>query len=530
MTALTTSGIVSLVGIPGVLVLLAVALVSVRGLRFWRRKPWDRSSSPAIDPAEAAATILGKALGPQVKKHKGKTGVYPLEDPHDAFASRLLLTRTAERSLDIQYYIWHKDVTGVLMLEALHQAAERGVRVRLLLDDNGTVGLDPELAALNRHPNIEVRLFNPFRIRKPKWFNYVFDFLRLNRRMHNKSFTADNHATIIGGRNIGDEYFGATSEVLFSDLDVFAVGEVVNEVIADFDRYWVSESAFPVEQILPRNRKRSLEQLQLAAAEIERSPAAEGYSERIKESDFITRILEGSLQMEWVDVRMISDDPAKGLGEVDPSGLMIRQLGNILSNPRKSLHLVSSYFVPTANGVDFFTQLTNRGVDVHVLTNSLHATDVGVVHSGYIKRRKALLRCGVTLYEMPRLSVEKIRNRSAGPFGSSGSTLHAKTFAVDDHHVFIGSFNFDPRSALYNTEMGFVIDSPKLAIQMREYFEERVSPSTYKVKLDENGRLYWIEINENGNSPIHYDHEPHVGFLNRTFIAALSYLPMERFL
>ena len=197
----------------------------------------SRGASQALAPDVARDTALGRAIAPLAAQHPGKSGIHPLSDAHDAFAARMMLVRAAQRSLDVQYYIWHDDMTGTMLLEALHAAADRGVRVRLLLDDNGTAGLDTVLAALDAHSNIEVRLYNPFVVRWPKPIGYLTDFRRLNRRMHNKSLTADNQATIVGGRNIGDEYFGATNGVLFSDLDVLAVGAVVPDVSADFDRY-----------------------------------------------------------------------------------------------------------------------------------------------------------------------------------------------------------------------------------------------------------------------------------------------------
>ncbi|WP_049053995.1 phospholipase D-like domain-containing protein, partial [Achromobacter xylosoxidans] len=204
----------------------------------------------ALAPDVARDTPLGRAITPLAAGHPGKSGIHALADAHDAFAARMMLARTAQRSLDVQYYIWHDDMTGTMLMEALHAAADRGVRVRLLLDDNGTSGLDTVLAAMDAHPNIEVRLYNPFAVRWPKAIGYLTDFRRLNRRMHNKSFTADNQATIVGGRNIGDEYFGAAEGVLFSDLDVLAVGPVVQDVSSDFDRYWASQSAYPVAGLL----------------------------------------------------------------------------------------------------------------------------------------------------------------------------------------------------------------------------------------------------------------------------------------
>jgi cardiolipin synthase C len=200
----------------------------------------NRTTSTAI--LNTDTTRLGTAISPLVDAHPGKSGIYPLADAREAFAARALLAHAAERTLDLQYYIWRGDMSGTLLFNAVRNAADRGVRVRLLLDDHGTSGVDRILVALDSHPNIEVRLFNPFLIRTPRAINYLFDFFRLNRRMHNKSFTADNQATIIGGRNVGDEYFGTNDGLLYVDLNVMGVGPVVSDTSKDFDRYWVSDS------------------------------------------------------------------------------------------------------------------------------------------------------------------------------------------------------------------------------------------------------------------------------------------------
>ena len=481
--------------------------------------------STALPLEQAQATQLGQALAPAIAAHPGKSGIHALPDPHDAFAARVLLARAAEHTLDVQYYIWHADMTGTLLLEELHAAADRGVRVRLLLDDNGTFGLDTELAALALHPQIEVRLFNPFVVRKPKWLGYITDFSRANRRMHNKSFTADNQASIIGGRNIGDEYFGATEGILFADLDVLAVGPIVGQVSTDFDRYWASGSAYPVEQILPAVPAQQLNRLSQAAALVERDAAAADYVVAVSRSDFRRRLLAGDLPLEWAVTRMVTDDPAKGLGKAEPEGLLSHQLGQILEQPRSAVVLVSPYFVPTAAGVDAFTALTDQGIDVRILTNSLDATDVAAVHAGYAKRRRELLKFGVQLFEMRRLSPHLERNESAGPFGSSGSSLHAKTFAVDGERVFVGSFNFDPRSMHLNTELGFVIDSPALAKRVHQAFDNSIPANAYEVRLDADDQLFWIE--HLGEREIRHAREPHTGLLKRSGIWLLSILPIE---
>jgi putative cardiolipin synthase len=268
----------------------------------------DRTSSTAL--VDRGATRLEQAISPRVAAHPGKSGIYPLSDAREAFAARVLLARAAERSLDAQYYIWRKDRSGTLLFGALREAADRGVRVRLLLDDNNTTGLDSTLAALDAHPNIEVRLFNPFVVRAPRWIGYLTDFTRLNRRMHNKSFTADNQATIVGGRNVGDEYFDASDGTAFVDLDVLAVGRVVQAVSDDFDRYWASGLSYPVDRLLPPASAAETAQLTAAAAAIEANPAAASYLQAVQITPFVRDLLAGRLAVTWAPVRMVSDPPA----------------------------------------------------------------------------------------------------------------------------------------------------------------------------------------------------------------------------
>jgi len=459
-----------------------------------------------------------------LEAHPGLSGVYLLPDARDAFAARQLLAQTAERTLDVRYYIWRNDISGTLLFEALRAAADRGVRVRLLLDDNNTSGLDPLLAALDSHPNIEVRLFNPFVIRAPRWIGYVTDFFRLDRRMHNKSFTADNLATIVGGRNVGDEYFGARHGVLFADLDVLAIGPVVTEVSNDFDRYWASDSSYPLDRLLPAADRALIEEVRTAALRVESDPAAVDYVNALANSTFVREWSQGSLAPAWAVTHMISDDPAKGLGLAAPEALLIEKLRGIIGESATRVDLISPYLVPTSAGVDAFTALARRGVKIRVLTNALEATDVAVVHAGYAKRRKTLLENGIALYELRRLSSDAAEKKDAR-LGSSGSSLHAKTFSVDRSRIFIGSFNFDPRSAKLNTEMGFVIDSPALAQKIEAALAARVSSMTYEVRLAENGELYWIERREGGS--VRHDTEPGTSAWQRTHVWFLSLLPIE---
>ncbi|MEG0000177.1 MAG: phospholipase D family protein [Comamonas sp.] len=509
---------------PGPVLLLA-ACSALSTLSACSLPPLDhRTASAALVHETAADTPLGRALAPQIAAHAGLSGIYALSDPLEAFATRALLMRAAQRTLDVQYYIWHDDTTGALLTQELLAAAGRGVRVRLLLDDVGTSGLDAQWSALDQHPLIEVRLFNPMVVRRPKALGYLTDFARANRRMHNKSLTADNQATVIGGRNIGDEYFGATDGVLFADLDVLAVGAIVPEVSQDFDRYWASDSSYPVAPLLPSHpdqRQRLDARLGQAAA----APATQNYRSAVVRTPFLQQLLQGVLPLEWARVRMVSDDPAKGLGRATPPGLLVTQLAPIIGTPQHSLDLVSPYFVPTQAGVAAFAQLRQRGIRVRVLTNSLQATDVAIVHAGYARWRRALLDQGVELYEMRPGPGEAAEEQGSGPLGSSGASLHAKTFAIDAQRVFVGSFNFDPRSALLNTELGFVIDSPRLAGQVSDAFEQQIPLRSWRVRLDAQGRLEW-QGGAGNPAPIHHT-EPESRWFERAWLRLLGWLPIE---
>jgi putative cardiolipin synthase len=471
-------------------------------------------------------TPLRCAISPLLKAHPNLCGIFPLPDARDAFAARVRLAQVAQRTLDVQYYIWRADMTGTVLFQSLLDAAERGVRVRVLLDDNNTSGLDPTLAAIDSHSNIEVRLFNPFVVRRPR-IGYLVNFRRANRRMHNKSFTADNQATIIGGRNVGDEYFGATEGILFVDLDVLAIGPIVNSVSQDFDRYWNSASSYPVDRLLRTINSQGRAELAKAAKRVEESEQARAYVKALRESTFVRQLLDKSLAFEWAPTRMISDDPAKGLGLTTPDKLFPRRLKELIGDPSTSFDVISAYFVPTRAGVESLTSFAKHGAEIKILTNALEATDVPAVHAGYVKYRKELLAAGIQLYEFRR-STRNGEGRHKGLWGSSGSSLHAKTFAIDDSRVFVGSFNFDPRSARLNTELGFVIDSPALAKRVERVFDARVPDEAYRVHLSNAGRLYWIE-SHNGQS-VRHDTEPGTSFRLRAIVWLLSLLPIDSLL
>ncbi|MDO4682028.1 MAG: phospholipase D family protein [Lautropia sp.] len=500
------------------LLVLLVATLLVLGRLTQRDLPTREASLAGRHLSDTTDTLLGRSLGPQVARHQGLSGIHPLPDGHDAFAARALLAEVAERSIDAQYYIWHDDISGRLLLQRLRAAADRGVRVRLLLDDNNTKGMDAVLQGMDIHPNIEVRLFNPFMQRQMRPLGYLSDFSRLNRRMHNKSFTVDNQATVVGGRNVGDEYFGAGVGVLFADLDVIAVGPVVEEVSSDFDRYWNSASTYRLQDVL--TDAVPPEDIGTVAS---KDPATQQYLKVLSESSLVQNLASRQLDFQWVGTQLVSDDPAKGLGQARATETLLGRLNQVMHEATRQLVIVSPYFVPTQHGTERLQALARRGIEVVVLTNALSATDVAVVHAGYARYRRPLLEAGVRIFELKRHATIVADKGQGGITGSSGASLHAKTFQVDGKQLFVGSFNMDPRSAALNTEMGLLMNSPELAAQLQQALG-KASSHTYEVSLHQ-GRLRWITI-ENGQEQV-YDTEPHTSWLQRISVRVMGWLPIE---
>jgi len=486
-----------------------------------------RHVSTAIPAPAARATPLGDALAPQLAAHPGKTGIYLLSDPAQTFATLTHLIRTAQRSVDLQYYIWYDDRSGTLLLRELLDAANRGVRVRLLLDDQGTRQLDAQLAALDDHPNIEVRLFNPFMARDARWLGFLTHFERANRRMHNKVLIADNEAFISGGRNIGDSYFGATDGFLFSDLDILAVGPVVDDVSHGFDRYWQSESSYPAHRILPPASEGTLADLQWQADALSLSDQTRELLTAVRDNFVVGSLLTGKLGMIWAPTELVIDPPDKGLGPIPYDDLLTLALRQRLGVPRHSVDIISPFFVPTPTLTDDLRRLARRGVRVRVLTNSLDATDMAPAHAGYARYREPLLEAGVQLYEMRRIDDKQPNPAEYGLFGSGSpaTTLHAKAVVVDGEKVFIGSYNVDPRSVLLNTELGFVIDSPELAAAVSHIFDTGVPDAAYRLELDGDDDIDWIE--KRHNQIIRHEHEPGAGPLKRGEAWLFSLMPIE---
>ena len=497
-----------------------IALLIVVARLVFALPPNVGKSSHALAPATDGP--LARTMTKLAADHPGLSGIASLHNGADAFAARMILADAAVSSIDAQYYIWHDDLTGALLLDALKRAADRGVRVRLLLDDNGTTGLDAQLAQLDAHPMAEVRLYNPFNLRRLKLLSYTFDFFRLNRRMHNKSFTVDNRVTILGGRNVGDEYFGTGEVALYVDLDVMALGDIVPHVSADFDTYWNSEPVHPAGPIVGAAGEADV--ISGLVGKFHGSDQMQTYESVLAASDTVSNLTRGALPLEWTTALLVSDKPAKGQGLVRHKDLLVTHLGDAVGRVAQKFDGVSPYFVPGTEGVDNFAALERSGVQVRMLTNSLEATDVLPVHAGYAKSRKALLKSGVRLFELRRTGAPQEQADRIGPFGSSGSSLHAKTFAVDGSRIFVGSFNFDPRSIKLNTEMGLLIDSEAMAGRLHSAFDEGLGGLAWEVEK-RGGDLVWVDPQSSGEAPL--TTEPGGNIMRNLAITVIGWLPVE---
>ncbi len=479
------------------------------------------------DQPDLAATI-----SEQNSIHPDLSGYHPIITGANAFAARSILTSMATRSIDMQYYIWHNDQAGQLMLKDLWEAAERGVIVRLLIDDfNSNAGLDQQLLRFSRHPNIAVRIINPLMHRKFQALNFVTGLPRINRRMHNKSMIFDKQITIIGGRNIGDEYLSNDQNSQFADLDVLLIGKVVADIDNSFASYWSAPISFDIETIVTADDNvtsdflAGLDKLDRDEKNNTRSSLSV-YRSAVEDSSIDTDLLNKRVPFRWTQMQFLSDDVGKLTKSVPTDTNLVSQLRTLLGNPSKKLTIISSYFVPTTDGVDTLVQLAESGVDIKILTNSFDATDVTAVHSGYSQWRPKLLRSGIKIYELKSTaSEEKRENKLWRARSQSSTSLHAKTFAVDDYQVFIGSYNVDPRSANINTEMGVIINDDELARQLHEALDEDLLTQAYEVKLNADNKLEWHTIEE--DQKIVYTSEPRLDMSDYIWLKIMSWLPID---
>lgn len=475
-------------------------------------------------------TFLGQQLSELDDKHPDESGFYLLEDGIDALAVRILIAERAERTLDAQYYLITNDDIGYAFIGALLRAADRGVRVRLLLDDIQTKGYDAGMAALDSHPNFEVRIFNPFGVRGVRALNFT-DLGRVNRRMHNKSMTADNQITIIGGRNIAAEYFAAHVDVNFGDVDVVGIGPIVRDVSNMFDTYWNHRQAAPVPAFakMPDDPAAALEyvrgNIEKAMQRLRETPYADVFRESY--SDAIEQDLD---TFTWSTYELAYDSPDKAdKKKAKTADSIVTSLDKAVQSAKWELIVVSPYFVPLKSGIKYLAALEARGVDVIIVTNSLAATNHSVVHSGYAPYRKALLESGVELREVRPdafiTGVDRIERAGHGGAGASLATLHTKAFIVDRERFFLGSFNWDPRSMDINTELGVIMDSPELAKSAVGRLMNSYDAMTYEVVLNDKGKIRWVD--RSGDAEVILDKEPQTGFWRRFSVGFYQILPIK---
>ncbi|WP_062356707.1 phospholipase D family protein [Pseudoxanthomonas mexicana] len=505
----------------GIVVLMMVVGSGVALYSYGRFAEGARGPASSALPVAPTATALDRAVAPLLREHPRQSGMALLSDNLDAFTVRAATARAAGRSLDLQYYIWNHDFTGNLLSYEALRAADRGVRVRLLLDDMTAHGKDSHLAALDAHANIEVRLFNPSRSRAGVLGRATEMLLRpmaMNRRMHNKAWIADGRVAVVGGRNVGDEYFDAAAQTNFLDLDAVLLGPAVAQTSAIFDDFWNSASVIPL-AALTMAEDGALERLREHGDAGYRSAQAGRYVARLRSSPGV-RALAGGNALYWLDeVGVYADPAAKGEGEGQADWL-VHRLGKAMGEAKRELRVVSPYFVPGDEGTRWLVGKRKQGVDVSVLTNSLAANDVMAVHGGYAPYRAPLLEGGVTLFElMPHGKQE------SSLFGSSGASLHTKAFAVDDDGGFIGSFNLDPRSVNLNTEMGVLFRDRGAAAALLRSYEAKIAPDrSYRVTL-QAGALRWEDAS--AQPPRVWDREPEASVWRRWTARAVGWLPIE---
>jgi len=506
-------------------VIIVSIFSSLTGLPVNTTKPRSDTFSDTSD------TRLGRIFDGRIDAHGDKNGVIELPRGRDAFAARAVLARMADKSIDTQYYMWHQDTVGRLLIYELIKAADRGVRVRLFVDDMyGSDGQDTWLA-MAIHPSIEVRLFAPYSRRQPKYLQFLTRFKDVNARMHTKTFTADNQATIVGGRNIGSEYFDADPSLAFADNDVMAVGPAISVVSAEFNDYWNSDYAYPVEALLEPATESDLTALRDGAEAFYAEPSVAGYLDAVKNGALANSLRDGTARLEWGPGEVIYDSWRKRDQKYNgwKDDLLISQLTPHITAATEEFILVSPYFVPGEEDVDMLCQLARKGVNVRVLTNSLSSNDVAAVHAGYTKHRIPLLRCGVELYELnEHLRTEQRRAFTWLP-GLKKSSLHAKIMVFDKEKMFVGSFNYDQRSLYLNTEIGLVFEQPEMAGRASEKFDTNIERVAFKVELvtAENGKesLRW-HSHEDGK-PVVYDKEPNVGKGTKLAVWFIRLLPID---
>ncbi|MDR6445929.1 putative cardiolipin synthase [Paraburkholderia terricola] len=502
---------------------------------------FDRPVTHALPASDA--TPLRTALAPLEAAHRDQSGFRVLSSGTDALQMRIALARAATKTLDMQYYIANEDTTGKLLLGAALYAADHGVRVRMLVDDLNFKDIDRLMAGLNSHDKIEIRVFNPFGSAREnlvqRTTNVFTQIGHFTRRMHNKAMIADNQLAIVGGRNLGDEYFSASDTLQFRDLDVLAAGPITADISASFDDYWNSSMAYPL-RVLNKQKfeAKKLDETRDELRQHWRANADPYNAKPLNATPLASQIATQQLGLTWARAEFKVDVPEK-IEHPSPDYVSppFKRLGELMRDAQKDLLVVSPYFVPHEAGVKAVGQLTRRGVRVAILTNSLAATDAVAVQAGYSPFRVPLLKQGAELYEF------KPQQQDGPPAGFAGSqsraSLHAKAYVIDRQILVIGSMNLDPRSANLNTELALVIHSPPLAAQVAHIFDLTTKPEvSYRVTLADDAQvahlrsigapsspLVWTDVEKGTRRTYIFD--PEAGLYRNALTGLFSLLPVN---
>jgi len=483
--------------------------------------PTDYPRTGSVAMQDYQSTPIGQKFSADEAEHPGESGFAIVRYGRNAFNIRIAMADAAEKTLDLQVYIWESDETGRILAERLGRTADRGVRVRLLVEDMGIGASDESIAALDAHPNIEIRIFNPFANRGARMLDFATDMDRVNHRMHNKIMVMDNSFAVVGGRNVGDHYFAVDPDTNFRDLDISAVGPVVRDISDVFDHFWNGKWSIPIAALV--DRPYTEDDLRLAVAGLQEKIVTGDYPYSVDDDVAAMRATLAGLKdtLVWAPGKVVWDDPAT-IGETGETGEMKAGIRRKVDTVQEALIIESAYFVIGDGGVARAKELIDKGVRVRVFTNSLVSNDVLAAHAGHANYRKQLLEAGVEVYEL-RADSGIIKKTWSG---DSKAGLHTKAMVFDNNSLFIGSYNLDPRSANINTEAGLYVESPELAVQLLAYMDEGILPeNSYRLMLDEDGDLIWIT--EDDGIEVRYDKDPLSTFWQRFMSGFIGILPVE---
>jgi putative cardiolipin synthase len=500
---------------------------------------YPRDTTYALE--DTSNTRLGLAYEQTAKRHPGESGFHILAKGPESLMMRVAMIEASQRSIDMQYFSTRDDTTGKLLLEAVSRAADRGVRVRMLLDDWDLDAFEAGAVSLNAHPNIEIRVFNPYSTKDESFiahFGNVFsDMDQFTRRMHNKAIIADNQISIMGGRNLGDEYFEASAESNFQDIDVFANGPMTRLISKSFDVYWNSDQSFPISTLnLPPPDPAIIVKLHDGMKQHWEEMMKSPLGKRLNTMPLPREVKKGEVPLIWAHAEFAADSP----GKIDQSSKIAvsapeTHIDQMVSKAQHEFIIFTPYFVPLDAGVKWLNALVARGVAVRIVTNSLSSTDMVAAQAGYSHYREALVKGGVELYEIKSSQPNPSVKTMFKPSSQNG--LHAKIYMVDRRDLAIGSFNLDPRSMRLNTEQMLIIHSPELCAKIAGIFDDVTSPSSsYRIMLassaPDNGQsaaegdsLAWV-TEENGQT-VAYDFSPHAGFWRNVTESLFSILPID---